>query len=204
MIEKKIEINEHLIIEYEDMSYKSTVQDITEDYILINLPLAEGEYLTLEEGEDIEIGYIKRGSYYMLKSEIIGRAMEDSKPYYKIMWPTETKKIERRDFVRISLLDYTFYNMNGSWKKAMVLDISGGGMKLIIKEKVKLGDKINVGLALGNESFQLKGNIVRVISNEAKESVCGIKFTNIDERTQDRIIAKIFIELRKRPGDCLV
>lgn len=204
MIEKKIQINEHLIIEYDDMSYKSTVQDITEDYILINLPLAEGEYLTLEEGVEIEIGYIKNGSYYMLKSEVIGRLIEDLKPYYKIMWPIETRKIERRDFVRISLLNYTFYNMNGSWKKAMVIDVSGGGMKLIIKEKVKLGDKINVGLALGNESFELKGNIVRVIYNEAKENICGIKFTNISERTQDKIIAKIFVELRKRTGDSLM
>ena len=198
MADNNIKINDNLVVEYEDISYKSTVQDITEDYLVINLPLGEGEYLTLEDGEPLEMGYMKNGSYYMLKSEILGRLIEDGKPYYKIKIPVETKRIERRDFVRISLLDYTFYQFNGTWKKAMVIDLSGGGMRLIIKEKVRLGDKILVGLALGNESFKIYGQIVRIVVNEMRENVCGIQFLDIDERTQDRIIAKIFVQLRKK------
>lgn len=198
MTDNNIRINDNLVVEYEDISYKSTVQDITEDYLVINLPLGEGEYLTLEDGEPLDMGYMKNGGYYMLKSEILGRLIEDGKPYYKIKIPVETKRIERRDFVRISLLDYTFYQFNGTWKKAMVIDLSGGGMRLIIKEKVRLGDKILVGLALGNESFKIYGQIVRIVVNEMRENVCGIQFLDIDERTQDRIIAKIFVQLRKK------
>ena len=177
----KLNINDNVVLNYEDLTYKSTIQDIQEDYYVINLPLGEGEYLTLEDGAEIELGIVKEGGYYILQSEIINRI------------------IERRDIVRISLLDYTFYKTeHTAWTKAMILDLSGGGMKLVIKEKVKLGDKLQIGLVLGNESFQLEGKVVRVVVNEMKENVCGIEFIHLTERIRDRIIAKIFIELRKQ------
>lgn len=195
----KLNINDNVVLNYEDLTYKSTIQDIQEDYYVINLPLGEGEYLTLEDGAEIELGIVKEGGYYILQSEIINRIMEDGKPFYRITIPTMKKKIERRDFVRISLLDYTFYKTeHTAWTKAMILDLSGGGMKLVIKEKVKLGDKLQIGLVLGNESFQLEGKVVRVVVNEMKENVCGIEFIHLTERIRDRIIAKIFIELRKQ------
>lgn len=195
----KLEINDNVVLNYEDLTYKSTIQDIKEDCYVINLPLGEGEYLTLEDGAEIELGIVKDSGYYILKSEIINRLMEDGKPFYRITIPVMKKKIERRDFVRISLLDYIFYKTDSTaWTKAMILDLSGGGMKLVIKEKVKLGDKLQVGLVLGNESFQLEGKVVRVVVNEMRENVCGIEFIHLTERIRDRIIAKIFIELRKQ------
>ena len=87
---------------------------------MINLPLGEGEYLTLEDGEPLDMGYMKNGGYYMLKSEILGRLIEDGKPYYKIKIPVETKRIERRDFVRISLIGLLVNDSFHSWLKFLL------------------------------------------------------------------------------------
>lgn len=195
----QIQINDNIIINEEDIRYKCTIQDIQEDYYLINIPVADGAgYLILPEGSAIEIDFVKDGGYFMLKSEIMGKITEDGKPFYKITIPVEIEKIERRDFVRVNLVDYIFYKINDGWNKAMVLDISGGGMKIIIKEKVNIGDVITVGLAFENESFQLKGTIVRIIINQMRENVCGLEFVEMDERVREKIIAKIFDQLRRQ------
>lgn len=195
----KIQINDNVTINEEDVLYKCTIQDIQEDYYLINIPVADGgNYLIIPEGSAIEIDLVKDGGYFMLKSEIIGKIIEDGKSFYKITVPIELEKIERRDFVRVNLVDYIFYKVNDGWNKAMVLDISGGGMKIIVKEKVNIGDIITVGLAFENESFQLKGTIVRIIVNQMRENVCGIEFVEIDERIREKIISKIFDQLRRQ------
>ena len=113
----QLEINDNVVLNYEDLTYKSTILDIKDDCYVINLPLGEGEYLTLEDGAEIELGIVKDNGYYILKSEIINRLMEDGKPFYRITIPVMKKKIERRDFVRISLLDYIFYKTN---KKTLI------------------------------------------------------------------------------------
>lgn len=199
MILKKMQINDNFRITFNDMQYKSTVEDIQEEYYLINIPIAEGlEYLMLQQGQKIEIDFVKDGGYYIFTAEVLGKHIENGKRFYKITVPQEAENIERRDFVRVNLVDYIFYKFKDKWNKAMVMDISGGGMRLKIKEKVNVEDEIVVGLAFGNESYQLKGSIVRVTINENKENICGIEFIDMSEKIRDKIIAKIFEKLRRQ------
>lgn len=196
---KNMQINDNFRIIFDDTQYKSVVEDIQEEYYLINIPIAEGsEYLMLQQGQKIEIDFVKDGGYYIFTSEVIGNHIENSKQFYKITVPKEAEKIEQRDFVRVNFVDYIFYKFKDKWNKAMVMDIRAGGMDLKIKEQGKAGDEIIIGVAFGNESYQLKGNIVRVRINENKENICSIEFIDMSEKIREKIIAKTFEKLRRQ------
>lgn len=195
----KLSVNKKVIINKDDSSYLSLIQDINDDYLLIDVPYAKGEYLhSFNEGDAIEIDYYNDNSYFRFKVKVIARQKENGIPVYKVTVPEEIKKVERRDFVRIDILENVFYNKNDKWNKAVLLDLSGGGMRIRIKEDIEVGDKIQVNLFIDEEKIQVNGVIVRVIQNEDKENICGLEFIDIDERKRDKIIEKIFLEMRRQ------
>lgn len=195
----KLSVNKKVIINKDDSTYLSLIQDINDDYLLIDVPYAKGEYLhSFKEGDTIEIDYYNDNSYFMFKVKVIARQKENGIPVYKVTIPEEIKKVERRDFVRIDILENVFYNKNDKWNKAVLLDLSGGGMRIRIKEDIEVGDKIQVNLFIDEEKIQVNGVIVRVIQNEDKENICGLEFIDIDERKRDKIIEKIFLEMRRQ------
>lgn len=195
----KLSVNKKVIINKDDSSYLSLIQDINDDYLLIDVPYAKGEYLhSFKEGDAIEIDYYNDNSYFRFKVKVIARQKENGIPVYKVTVPEEIKKVERRDFVRIDILENVFYNKNDKWNKAVLLDLSGGGMRIRIKEDIEVGDKIQVNLFIDEEKIQVNGVIVRVIQNEDKENICGLEFIDIDERKRDKIIEKIFLEMRRQ------
>ena len=195
----KFSVNGKIIINKDNNSYLSLIQDIKDDYLLIDVPYAKGEYLhKYKEGDTIEINYYNDNSYFMFKVNVIARQKENGIPVYKVTIPKEIKKVERRDFVRIDILENVFYNKDDKWNKAVLLDLSGGGMRIRIKEDVEVGDKIQVNLFIDEEKIQVNGVIVRVIQNEDKDNICGLEFIDIDERKRDKIIEKIFLEMRRQ------
>ena len=71
-------------------------------------------------------------------------------------------------------------------------------MRIRIKEDIEVGDKIQVNLFIDEEKIQVNGVIVRVIQNEDKDNICGLEFIDIDERKREKIIEKIFLEMRRQ------
>lgn len=104
------------------------------------------------------------------------------------------------------MVEYAFYklqNDNGEevWKKGIILDLSGGGMKIKIEEKLSLRDRVTVNIFIAeNEKVQIVGEVVRVEKSNTGEYICGLKFKEISERTRDKIIQKVFEQMRKQRG----
>ena len=162
----KLEINGNIQILDGEVFYKSNLQDVTENYLLIDIPV----------------------NLYRL-----------SKPYNII-------KIQRRNFVRVDMVEYAFYKLQNdneeeAWKKGIILDLSGGGMKIKTEEKLSLRDSVTVNIFIGeNEKIQVVGEAVRVEKCKINEYICGLKFKEISERTRDKIIQKVFEQMRKQRG----
>ncbi len=199
----KFNINGNIIIYRDNIGYKCTVQDISEDYMLINIPIGEGgKYLDILIGEEIEMNYYYEDTYYIFKSRAIDKQLENNIPLYKMELPYDVKKVQRRDFVRVDLVEYAFYRKEsmepGEWKRAMILNLSGGGMRISVQEHFDKDEKIYISLYTEDEKILVEGTIVREITKTTKEQVCGVKFINISERTRDKIIQKVFNHMRKQ------
>lgn len=203
----KLEINGNIQILEGEVFYKSNLQDVTESYILIDIPVNNGIYLTMNDNDEIEAEhYVDGGSYYKFNCRVLGRTREGKLNLYKLSKPYNISKIQRRNYVRVDMVEYAFYklqNDNGEevWKKGIILDLSGGGMKIKIEEKLSLRDSVTVNIFIAeNEKVQIVGEVVRVEKSNTGEYICGLKFKEISERTRDKIIQKVFEQMRKQRG----
>ena len=203
MTKINMKLNGNVIIEYNDESYKSVIQNLEEDCFCISVPVRDHEYLTLDTGEVLEMFYyIDGSSYFKYKAEILERVIEGNIPMYKLSEPYNIEKIQRRDFVRVSLVERVFYRKeyveDKKWEKGFLLDLSGGGLRIKISEETELDDTLLVNIFVGEEKISVLGKVIRLEKTPEKEYICGLEFIDIEERKRDKIVGKVFAQMRKQ------
>lgn len=207
-MELDIKINSSIEVIVDEKSYKALIIDVEDDNIKINIPVYNSEYLMLYRGDKIEINlYMDERSCFNYYCNVLSKGRDNNVIYYKLTRPYNIRKIQRRNFFRLSLLEDIKYKniMNKSneeiealcYKDGIMVDLSGSGLKLKTKEKLKENDVIIIKIA--EFKFKLKGQVVREeISENNNIFIYGVKFLEISDRESDKIIKKIFKIVRKR------
>lgn len=204
-----LDVNDRIEVVVEDKSYKTLVVDVQEDFLKINIPVHNGDYLMLHTGEKIEMNsYLDENRCFNFHSEVISRGKEGTIVYYKISTPFDIKKIQRRNFFRVGLLDTIEYknitNINKGdidnipYKEALMVDLSGGGLKLKTKDDIKKDDMLLISMMIKDTLIELKADVVRVENTVEKENVCGVRFLDITEAQIDIIIQELFEIVRRQ------
>ena len=94
MAKLELGINCRVDVLWEDNMYKSSIQDIKDDEILITIPVSDGIYLTLKDGNEIEqIFYDDKGNVFGYKNKVLGRTTEKDIPFYRISKPYDITRI---------------------------------------------------------------------------------------------------------------
>lgn len=214
----KLEMNCVIDILFENNVYKSTIQDVKEEEFLIAVPVNDGIYLTLNEGDELQqIIYDGNGNVFGYKSKVLGRYVEEEKPYYRLSFPYSIIKIQRRDYVRVDIVQIINYVnekeieadlkenskkaeviKKEKYKNAMILDLSGGGMRVKINDPIKLNDTIIASLKYEDDEIEVKGEVIRITKAEDRGFVCGVTFVNISNSTREKIIRTVFKIMRKQ------
>lgn len=205
----KLDVNDRIEVVAGDKSYKSLIVDIQDDFLKINLPVYNGDYLMLHSGEKIEMNsYLDENRCFNFHSQVISRGKEGSIIYFKISIPFDIKKIQRRNFFRVGLLDTIEYknitNINKEdidnipYKEALMVDLSGGGLKLKTKDDIKKDDVLLISIIIKDTLIELKSDVVRVEKTEEKDNVCGVRFLDITEAQIDIIIQELFEIVRRQ------
>ncbi|MDP3487457.1 MAG: PilZ domain-containing protein, partial [Bacillota bacterium] len=120
-------------------------------------------------------------------------------PMYYMSMPREYERIQRRSFVRYSVLlpaQFRLYQ-DKSWQKGFLVDISGGGARLSHREKLNAGDLVQVSFSLKQHEPNLViiGKVVRSEAFQGQGSAMyhsGVEFKDISVGVQDRIVGFIF------------
>lgn len=213
MEDVKFLVNKRIDIWYEDKIYKSIIQDITDKYIAIGLPVKDGVYITPKHGETFEVMYYDELTVYKFDGLITGRITENKVPQLLIAYPKVVKQVQRREFVRVEVLYYVDYLkvdhdtkdyfIDDSFeehkcKKGILLDLSGGGFKLKINDKVKLGELVFVEIPMEQEVLRVCGEAVRTDLDDDGKYICGFSFKELENRTREKIIRQIFELMRKQ------
>jgi len=203
-------INKKLEILIEEKYYNTNIQDLTEEYIAISIPMNSGQYVPLSRGTVIDVIYYEEENVYKFKSSIIGRKFENI-PILLISKPTEIIKIQRRKYVRVPLFNSAKYKnlknepktnpktiKSSEYSKAILIDLSGGGMKVRVSEEIKMSDFILINIPINGEDILIVGQAKRIIRDDEGRFVCGLSFEFLDNATQERIIKYIFQLMREQ------
>lgn len=204
-----LKVNDRVEVMNEEKAYKALIIDIQEDYLKINLPVYDGDYLMLHSKEKIEMNsYLEDGGCFNFNAEIISRGKENNIIYYTISTPFNIRKIQRRNFFRVELIDIIEYKkitsvmeeefLNIPYKNGIRVDLSAGGLKIKIRENVEKGDLLLVNIKLNEIQMELKCDIVRIENTADKEKLCGLRFIDITPAQSELIVKELFKVVRRQ------
>lgn len=202
----KISLNGNIVIYNEDIAYKSSIEDVEEEEsIVINIPVGKGKQLFIEELGELEINYYGDSCYYIFNSRFISREKdaEMQMPLYKIEWPYNVKKIQRRDFVRVDFVDYMYTRpiiegIDSKWNKDLLLNLSGGGLRFKTQSEYNVHDVVEFKLFLDGNSYFIKARIVRDMERTDNGKIYAAEFIDIKESIREKVIQHVFKQMRKQ------
>lgn len=205
----KLAVNSRIEVLKNKNVYKALIIDTEEDNIKINIPVYKDEDLMLSRDDTIKINsYSEEGKCYSYNCDVLSQGKDNNVIYYRLSMPYNVKNIQRRDFFRVSLLgDIEYINTTNMTEEEIakmpysigsMVDLSGSGLKVKVKEDLKKGDHVLIRLKLTNTYIIVKSEIVRVEATEDNQRLCGIKFSDISPKESDLIIKELFQIARKQ------
>lgn len=209
MVNLDLKVNSRIEVVADEKSYKALIIDIEDDNIKINIPVHNDEYLMLYKDDKIEINsYLDDGKCFNYYCNVISKGKDNNVIYYKLTLPYDVRRIQRRNFFRVHLLEeVTYKNITNKtekeieeipYKSGIMIDLSGGGLKVKTKEKLKGNDIIVMRIKMTGIEVKLKGQIVRIETSIDNNFLYGVKFLDITEMESDRIIRELFEIMRKQ------
>lgn len=206
-------INNKIEIDFNDEAYKSNIQDVTDEYLGISIPVSDGKYLPLARGERVTVTYYYGKDIFRFDTIVIGRKVEKIL-IIMLKKPEKVILVQRRNFARVPLiinvccaLISTDKNINNigdnqiEFFDAYSLDISGGGMRVVIdrkyEKKTQRGNILMVTIPLDDENITIQGKIVRIEDDKRNPNiVCGLTFLDLDKKIREDIIKIVFHKMR--------
>lgn len=213
MTDKIFKINQRIEIIDNNKTYKSTIQDIIKDTILIGIPISDNGVYPLHTGEKVEYFVINRNEIFKCTSIVLGRKLDNKVNLIILSFPENIKKVQRREYFRLPIImdiKYCVLSKGNTYSRiedipsgyfnkmadALTIDISGGGMKITTKEYLQKENQIVVSLNIPDEIKIIASIIWCENDITSKNYKAAIKFAAIDERTRDKIIKFIFEKSR--------
>jgi c-di-GMP-binding flagellar brake protein YcgR len=208
-------VNKKMEIELEDGAYKCNVQDITDEYIGISIPVNNGKYLPLRTGEQVRGVYYCDNNVYRFTTVVIGRKIEKIL-IIMLKKPEKVVMVQRRTYVRVPLMINVYcalmsvekgiYNVSDNqidFFEGYSLDISGGGMKIAVdrklEKKIIFGNILLITIPLKDETLTVRGKIMRIDNDRSNPKiVCGLNFIDLDKKARETIIALVFQIMREQ------
>lgn len=196
-----LKINDRLEVWTGEESYRSLIMNLDDDEIKINIPVSEGKYLVLNVGEEVEVfRYSSTKICYKFFCKVVSRGIENNIGYYILGNPYDIRKAQRRKNFRAQYFKKIFYKSmtneekDGtiSYKEGQIIDLSAGGMKVVLSKSVEKGDILLIKITIGEEELEIKGIVVREENNLDGYKTCGISFVEITESQCDKIIKELF------------
>ncbi|MBP1759500.1 MAG: putative glycosyltransferase [Firmicutes bacterium] len=182
--------------EYEG-HYRSRIEEVGSRLLSVGVPFQNGELVPIREGTKVKVTFWDEAAVYSFEGKIMQR-IAIPVPLFVLVLPDTVAKVQRRNFVRVpASFPVTFRMVTreglSDLYKAMMLDLSGGGMRFSTKERVENKSLLYAQLSLPNDEIQTPVRVCRVVSiEEANRYSVSVQFHEISERERDKIIRCVF------------
>lgn len=214
-----IKINGKIQIICDDGSTtEGMVIDKTDDSVDFSIPSDDKKFRLLHIGERVQALAFNESKGISFYGLITKRAFL-TVPTYKISGLFGFRKVQRRENVRVPIIEYIKYiscaeikklnpkmiNADGMlenfMKKAVMLDISAGGMKFCSSENLYEGEEILCKISICGECRLFTAVIVHkhlAVNPDHTTYFYGVRFKEIDEKTKDCIVKYVFQIMREQ------
>lgn len=183
--------------------FHSSVQDLKGDAIYITMPYHQERPLVLHRDDEVTVRFTLEESGYMFETRVLGET-RDNIVLYRLARPAEITRVQQRMHVRLPVSMDVQYAVPGrdnktvTYQKATSVNISGGGMKLAVREQIKDNTPIRLKFALPlrdkPETMELDARVIRSEKAGSGEQLyhLGVKFENINLGQEDKIVRFVF------------
>lgn len=182
---------------------------------VIATPIFEGSVIPLHSGTLLNVYFIKRREndiqLYKFESRVVGRETSDNLHLLRIEISGGIEKVQRRNYYRLNcslqaqyrIVDYLndMYNENIPFKKTITNNISGGGVSLMLEDRIEVGKLIECEVFTGQEKkVRFFGKVIRYDRTELDGRFryeAGVAYIRIQDNDREAVVRFIFDEQRK-------
>ncbi|WP_160198344.1 flagellar brake protein [Senegalia massiliensis] len=194
-----LKVGDKIEIHIANQKYVSQVINVINEntYIILG-PIKFGSIIKIPNGKEIKIMYSLKNKGRMWFESIVEKNSNNNIYKLLIRKTSDVNKVQQRQYFRLKkIIDVYITNEVNKPIKGFAEDISGKGMKIVTKEKLKLDDKLNIELNINGKSLSITSNIVRkVFDSRTGNYYYGIYFEEIHKGCKEDIIKFIFEEQR--------
>lgn len=192
--------------EFSGGEFKSTVSDVMGDTIKAGMPSLKGRFIPIPVGMMARLSAIDQGSVYVFYAVSVENVEEEKIPITVFKMRSKIRRVQRRRFLRIEYVAKGTFKVAGTdeIQEFMTRDISAGGMRILTKSKIDLGQIAIFNMILEEDVKiqEQQGQFVREIPTESSDlREYGVSFLNVPSSLEDRITRFAFkLELKLRGG----
>lgn len=183
-------------------NYNSRIEEINDDKMILALPFIGTVPVPIRAGERIVVYSATKDAVYGVVGEVIKRQLEPL-PLLYVAITGNVERVQRRSYVRVPILLNVMYRIKGDEKiyTTYTKDVSGGGIKIVLPEPLRIRDILQVRLELPapESPIDCEGEVVwtdkeEILSGNKLEEIlyAGVEFTLIDEKERERLIRFLF------------
>jgi c-di-GMP-binding flagellar brake protein YcgR len=194
--------------------YKSMIQGVKNELLLIAAPYRGKDNLHLYKGDSVDVILVAHSEKILFSAQVVGRF---NKPFfgYVLQTPEEGKRIQLREFVRIKLL------LDAEWglvedtnvsdedleqiefNEAVMVDLSGGGAGLVIHEPLPEDTRLLLRFTLPLKNSERVMSVMAEVRrcfrmDEPNKYALGVSFVGLSAREQDQIVEYVFQKQREQ------
>ena len=202
--------------------YASQIMDMDEDLLTCAMPIHEGHIVPLEMDASYELYFYSQKNIYKGTCKVESRGKEGNIYTCQLRMITNLVKLQRRQFFRLPctidvlvtpMLEFEMIayikgkkipgKLKNKTEKAVAVDISGGGIRMVTDLEFEKGIYIALEIALNLQNqatnIKLMGQIIHKFRSDNNNQLYDyrIQFIEIPRDVQDDIIKYIFEEQRK-------
>lgn len=196
-----------LISEYEWM--------VDDDTIAIAAPISERKIVPVPAGSSMNIYFLKQYdsdiNLYKFRAIVKNRYDADNLKVLLVTKEGEITRVQRRNYYRLDMLLEVSYRSIGpgrggytgdkQFKKSLAVNLSGGGICLLLDDEFEAGDLIECEMTFDRiKNIKFCGKVVRFDESDREgryKYKAGVAYIEIDENDRETVVRYIFQEQRK-------
>ena len=187
---------------------------LDENSAMIAAPIHEGLIYPIRTGTEMNIYLTAKLenviSLYRFKARVTGRDTVDNLALLRIEAESGFEKVQRRKYFRLEcsvavkyrIVDSfnEFKNEGIQFKKSLAINLSGGGICLLLEEKIDVGKLVECEITTyQNRVIRFFGKVIRYEKNQVESRfkfLAGIAYIKINENDREAVVKFIFNEQR--------
>lgn len=189
-----------IVEEKEEKTYITTIIDWRDKEITFHAPLVLGDYVRLINNHTYPFVIVTKACVYMTSVKIISFSKnKQGHFFYKASISSPLHRTQQRQYFRLEWVEPFKYTIGESteWKKASILDISGGGLRMVSEDRISRNDSIHIEISLLDTPLTIDGVVLEELEKNAVDLyVYRVQFHELS-RTKENLLAQLIMRRQR-------